>query len=99
MFHFGVDLLYSTTRPQHDLPSLPLAKGEMAISFSWTSFFRSPTSSTLCFGCWIAQPMALLQPIYHLNSHKDNPEVNLSEQSVKECNSSLLLKIDCHHKQ
>ena len=50
MFHFGVDLLYSFTRPQHDLPSLASAEGEMASSFSWTSFFKSPTSSTLCFG-------------------------------------------------
>ena len=39
MFHFGVDLLYPTTRPQHDLPSLASPKGEMASSFSWTSFF------------------------------------------------------------
>ena len=50
MFHFGDDLLYSTTRPQHDLPSLASPKGEMASSFSWTSLFKSPTSSTLCFG-------------------------------------------------
>ena len=41
MFHFGVDLLYSTTEP--DLPSLASPKGEMASSFSWTSFFKSPT--------------------------------------------------------
>ena len=50
MFHFGVDLLHSTTEPQHDLPSLASPKGEMASSFSWTSLFNSPTSSTLCFG-------------------------------------------------
>ena len=50
MFHFGVDFLYSTTEPQHDLPSLASPKGEMACSFSWTSIFKSPTSSTLCFG-------------------------------------------------
>ena len=50
MFYFGVDLLYSTTEPQHDLPSLASPKGEMASSFSWTRFFKSPTSSTLCFG-------------------------------------------------
>ena len=50
MFHFGVDLLHSTPEPQHDLPSLASPKGEMASSFSWTSFFKSPTSSTLCFG-------------------------------------------------
>ena len=50
MFHFGVDLLHSTTEPQHDLPSLASPMGEMASSFSWTSLFKSPTSSTLCFG-------------------------------------------------
>ena len=50
MFHFAVDLLYSTTEPQYDLPSLVSPNGEMASSFSWTSFFKSPTSSTLCFG-------------------------------------------------
>ena len=49
MFHFGVDLLSFTTEPQHDLPSLALPKGEMGGSFRWTSFFKSPTSSTLCF--------------------------------------------------
>ena len=37
MFHSGVDFLYSTTEPQHDLPSLASPKGEMASSFSWTS--------------------------------------------------------------
>ena len=50
MFHFGVHLLYSPTRPQHDLPSLTSPKEGMESSFSWTSFFKSPTSSTLCFG-------------------------------------------------
>ena len=50
MFHFGVDLLQSTTEPQHDLPSLASPKWEMASSFSWTRLFKSPTSSTLCFG-------------------------------------------------
>ena len=42
MFHFGVDLLYSTTRPQHDLPSLASPEEEMASSFSWTSFSGVP---------------------------------------------------------
>ena len=50
MFQFGVDLLNSTREPPHDLPSLASSKGEMASSFSWTSIFKSPTSSTLCFG-------------------------------------------------
>ena len=34
---------------QHDLFSLASPKGEMTSSFSWTSFIKSPTSSTLCF--------------------------------------------------
>ena len=42
IFHFGVDLLCSTTEPQHDLPSLGSQKGERASSFSWTSFFKVP---------------------------------------------------------
>ena len=49
MFHFGVDLLYSTTRPQHDLPSLASPKGEMASSFSWTSFFKVPHQALCVF--------------------------------------------------
>ena len=50
ILHVGVDLLHSTTEPQHDLSSLASPKGEMASSFSWTSLFKSLTSSILCFG-------------------------------------------------
>ena len=35
---------------KHDLSSLAPPKGEMQRSFSWTCLFKSPTSSTLCFG-------------------------------------------------
>ena len=42
---------------------------------------------------------ALLQPHSCLNNRMNNQEVNLSEQSVKECKSSLLLMIDSHHQQ
>ena len=31
MFHFGVDLLYSTTEHQHDLPSLASPKGRWQV--------------------------------------------------------------------
>ena len=34
----------------HDLSSLAPLKGEIKSSFSWTSLFKSPISSTLCFG-------------------------------------------------
>ena len=50
MFRFGVNLLSSTAEPQHDLPSVASPKGKMASSFSWTSSFKSPTSSTSWFG-------------------------------------------------
>ena len=43
--------------------------------------------------------VALLLPHSHLNNRKNNLGVNLSEQSVKECNSSVLLTIDYHHQQ
>ena len=35
---------------KHNLSSLAPPKGEMKSSFSWTSLFKSPTSSALCFG-------------------------------------------------
>ena len=37
-------------RDKLDLSSLVPPKGEMGSSFSWTCSFKSPTSSTLCFG-------------------------------------------------
>ena len=37
-------------RDKLDLSSLGPPKGEMESSFSWTYLFKSPTSSTLCFG-------------------------------------------------
>ena len=37
-------------RNKHDLSCITSPKGEMKSTFSWTSLFKSPTSSTLCFG-------------------------------------------------
>ena len=37
-------------RDKLDPSSLAPPKGEMGSSFSWTNLFKSPTSSTLCFG-------------------------------------------------
>ena len=37
-------------RDKHDLSSLASPKRKMKSSFSWTNVFKSPTSSTLCFG-------------------------------------------------
>ena len=47
---------------------------------------------------------APLQPhfpslIHSLNLGVGKPEVYLSEQSINECDSSLLLMIDSHHQQ
>ena len=50
MFHFSDDYPYPTKGTLHDLPSLASPEGEMGSSFSWTILFKSPTSSTLCFG-------------------------------------------------
>ena len=50
MFQFGDDNLCPTKGTGHDLSSLASPKGEMKSSFSWTSFLKSPTSSTSCFG-------------------------------------------------
>ena len=48
---------------------------------------------------YIAAPLQTHFPslIHSLNLEAGNPEVYLSEQSVKECDSSLLLTIDSHH--
>ena len=35
---------------KHDLSNLAPPKGETKSYFSWTSLFKSPTSSILCFG-------------------------------------------------
>ena len=37
-------------RDKHDLSCITSPKGEMKSTFSWNSLFKSPTSSTLCFG-------------------------------------------------
>ena len=74
MFHFGDDSLCPTKGTLHDLPSLASPKGEMASSFSWTILFKSPTSSTLCFGdptlsqlnqVCITKHIPLFDPVVH----------------------------------
>ena len=37
-------------RDNHDLSCIASPKGEMKSTFSWTSFYKIHTSSTLCFG-------------------------------------------------
>ena len=37
-------------KDKHDLSCIASPKGEIKSTLSWTSLFKSPTSSTLCFG-------------------------------------------------
>ena len=43
-------LKYLAKRDKHDHSCIASPKGEMKSTFSWISLFKSPTSSTLCFG-------------------------------------------------
>ena len=74
-------------RDKLDLSSLVPPKGEMESSFSWTYLFKSPTSSTLCFGeptlRKLTQVKLLCNPI---SSTKHTPHVN----RVSDCHTSLL---------
>ena len=42
MFHFGVDLLHSTTEPQYDLPSLASPKGTWQVPSVGLVFSKVP---------------------------------------------------------
>ena len=69
-------------RDEHDLSSLVPPKGEMRSSFSWTCPFKSPTSSTLCFG----------EPT--LGKLKHMPKSSSGTNRVSVSNSSLVTKND-----
>ena len=64
-------------RDKLDLSSIVPPKGEMECSFSWTYHFKSPTSSTLCFGeptlGKLTQVKLLCNPI---SCTKHTPHVN-----------------------
>ena len=74
-------------RDKLDPSSLAPPKGEMESSFSWTYLFKSPTSSTLCFGeptlRKITQAKLLFNPI---SSTKHTPHVS----RVSDCHYSLV---------
>ena len=74
-------------RDKLDPSSLAPPKGEMENSFSWTYLFKSPTSSTLCFGeptlRKLTQVKLLCNPI---SSTKQTPHVI----RVSDCHSSLV---------
>ena len=74
-------------RDKLDLSSLVPPKGEMESSFSCTYLFKSPTSSTLCFGeptlSKLTQVKLLCNPI---SSTRHTPHVN----RVSDCHTSLV---------
>ena len=76
-------------RDKLDLSSLIPQKGEMKSSFSWTCPFKSPTSSTLCFG----EPTLgkINQETYvYMTKHMPKPSSGANRVSVR--HSSLVTK-------
>ena len=76
-------------RDKLDLSSLTPPKGEMESSFSWTCPFKSPTSSTLCFG----EPThgKLNQETdFYMTKHMPKPSSGANRVSVS--HSSLVTK-------
>ena len=69
-------------RAKLDLSSLLPPKGEMESSFSWTCPFKSPTSSTLCFG----EPTLgkLIQETdFYMPTHMPKPSSGANQVSVR----------------
>ena len=79
-------------RDKLDPSSLAPPKGEMESSFCWTYLFKTPTSSTLCFGeptlRTLTQVKLLCNPI---SSTKHTPHVS----RVSDCHSSLVVNFCC----
>ena len=82
-------------RDKLDLSSLVPPKGEMESSFSWTYLFKSPTSSTLCFGeptlRKLTQVKLLCNPI---SSTKHTPHVNRVSGEQLQLSDHPIFKID-----
>ena len=72
-----------------DLSSLTPPKGEMESSFSWTCPFKSPTSSTLCFG---EPTLGKLnqETDFYMTKHMPKPSSEANRVSVS--HSSLVTK-------
>ena len=72
-----------------DLSSLLPPKGEMESSFSWTCPFKSPTSSTLCFG---EPTLGKLnqETDFYMPTHMPKPSSGANQVSVR--HSSLVTK-------
>ena len=76
-------------RDKLDLSSLIPPKGEMKSSFSWTCPFKSPTSSTLCFG---EPTLGKLnqETDFYMTKHMPKPSSGANRVSVS--HSSLVTK-------
>ena len=76
-------------RDKLDLSSLISPKGEMESSFSWTCPFKSPTSSTLCFG---EPTLGKLnqETDFYMTKHMPKPSSGANRVSVS--HSSLVTK-------
>ena len=76
-------------RDKLDLSSLTPPKGEMESSFSWTCPFKSPTSSTLCFG---EPTLGKLnqETDFYMTKHMPKPSSGANRVSVS--HSSLVTK-------
>ena len=80
-------------RDKLDLSSLIPPKGEMKSSFSWTCPFKSPTSSTLCFGEPTLGKINQETDVY-MTKHMPKPSSGANRVSVS--HSSLVPKIGEH---
>ena len=76
-------------RDKLDLSSLIPPKGEMKSSFSWTCPFKSPTSSTLCFGEPTLGKINQETDVY-MTKHMPKPSPGANRVSVS--HSSLVTK-------
>ena len=76
-------------RDKLDLSSLIPPKGEMKSSFSWTCPFKSPTSSTLCFGEPTLGTINQETDVY-MTKHMPKPSSGANRVSVS--HSSLVTK-------
>ena len=76
-------------RDKLDLSSLIPSKGEMKSSFSWTCPFKSPTSSTLCFGEPTLGKINQETDVY-MTKHMPKPSSGANRVSVS--HSSLVTK-------
>ena len=70
---------------------------EPQLKLEYSPVYLGMTAAVCCTPLSSSPITAPFPSPIHLNKRTNNPEENLSKQSVKECNLSLLLMIDSHH--